>query len=108
QKPASPSPFKDDSDEEIRIRVSYTREQKLAAITYAITFTKPDKNGVMKLIIKYEAAKKLKITPTMLNKWIKGRKDVKNLNKGKRKNRQHITAQESAMEDSLYQQFLKR
>ena len=62
------SSFQNDSDEEEKIRVSYTREQKLAAITYFLTTTKPDKHNVMKPIIKYEAAKNLRITSIMLRK----------------------------------------
>lgn len=39
-----------------RRRTSYTREQKLAAVSYALTKMIPDGNGGEKLISKYKAA----------------------------------------------------
>jgi hypothetical protein len=55
-----------DSNEEIRHRVSYTKEQKLAAIIYATNTFKTHKNESTRSIIKYVAAKDLDITFVML------------------------------------------
>jgi hypothetical protein len=52
--------------EDVRRRISYTREQKLEAINYATITCKTQKNESTKLISKYAAAKDLDITSTML------------------------------------------
>jgi hypothetical protein len=51
-----------ESNEEVRHRVSYIREQKLAAINYATITFKSHKNESTRSIIKYVAAKDLEIT----------------------------------------------
>lgn len=53
-------------DDEIQKQISYTREQKLAAISYAMTTWKSQKDGSLKLISKYSAAQNLGITTKML------------------------------------------
>jgi hypothetical protein len=57
-----------ESNEEVRHRVSYIREQKLAAINYATITFKSYKNESTRSIIKYVAAKDLEITSVMLRK----------------------------------------
>ena len=54
-----------DEEDEMRRRISYIREQKLAAISYAETTWKQQKNGGLKLISKYAAAANLGITTAM-------------------------------------------
>ena len=58
-------------DDEIHRRISYTKEQKLGAISYALTTWIPSpKDGSLKLIIKYSAAKNLGIRPQyFVNGW---------------------------------------
>lgn len=53
-------------DDEVRRQVSYTREQKLAAITGATTTRTTNKHGLSKPISKYAAAQQLGITTKML------------------------------------------
>ena len=50
----------------MRRRISYTREQKLAAISNTETTWKQQKNRDLKLISKYAAAANLGITTAML------------------------------------------
>ena len=77
----------DSSQEEERRRVSYTRENKLSAISYALTAKVQTHNGELKPISKYSAAKKLKITIPMLKNWIANQVNIENMRKGTRKNR---------------------
>ena len=49
-----------------RRRISYTKEQKLAAVSYATTTRKANKNKSMELISKYSATANLRITTAML------------------------------------------
>jgi hypothetical protein len=59
------------SNDEVKRPKSYTREQKLRAINYATTTWNTQKNGSLKLISKYEAAKNLEIIIAMLRTWLK-------------------------------------
>ena len=56
---------------EIRRRISYTKEQKLAAVSYATTTWKAKKDGSLELISKNSAAADLGITTAMLRDWMK-------------------------------------
>ncbi|KAF6238794.1 hypothetical protein HO173_003301 [Letharia columbiana] len=73
----SPQNRNDGCHEEDRRRVSYTREQKLAAVSYAMTTRNPDlRTGELKPISKYLAAKNLKITIPMLKNWMANQVDI--------------------------------
>ena len=73
-------------------RYSYSRELKLSAIQYALNNyvrgKKPD--DPMKLITRYKAAAKLKITTTMLQSWIRSRLSIANQKKGSRRRRNYL------------------
>jgi hypothetical protein len=81
-----------------RTRRSYTREHKLAAITYATSTYVEDNNGNFALIKAYKAARSLFITQTMLKRWIGDFDKILAQTKGTRKNR--------VMEDRLAAEFL--
>ena len=72
-------------DDRPRKRLSYSREQKLAAVAYASTTFRLQKDGTMKPISAYEAAKELGITQTMLRKWKRGQNSIMLQKKGTRK-----------------------
>lgn len=99
------SDFAADDDKVCR-RISYTREQKLAAITYATTTRTTNKDGLSKPISKYAAAQQLGITTKMLRDWIKHKLDIESHVMGTRKNRtRNTTCQEPEMESRLLEQF---
>ena len=100
----------DNSDEHdaSRHRLSYTREHKLAAISYAQTTWKTQKDGGLKLIRKYAAAKDLGITTAMLRQWIKNKLDSEGQSRGKRKDRKAISlCQEPELQERLLGLFTK-
>jgi hypothetical protein len=68
-------------------RHSYSRELKLAAIEWVLnTYTKGKKDrDPNKAIIRYAAAKRLKITTTILRSWIRNRLLITSMKKGQRK-----------------------
>ena len=94
-----------DDEDEMRRRISYTREQKLAAISYAETTRKQQKNGGLKLISKYAAAANLGITTAMLRQWIKTKMHIETLSKGRRKESGGDPCQEPELEKSLLELF---
>ena len=98
------------SDDEItRRRKSYTRENKLAAINYATTTWKTQKDGTLKLISKYEAAKNLGIDLAMLRRWLKTSSVIENMSTGIRKNRPLNTGcQEPELERQLIELFKEK
>jgi ribosomal protein S20 len=96
-----------ESNEEVRHRVSYIREQKLAAINYATITFKSHKNESTQSIIKYVAAKDLEITSVMLRKWLKSTSKIEFMTKETRKNRVNNVCQESKMKTLLLTQFNK-
>ena len=83
-------------------RISYTRKNKLAAINFQARTFRKQKNGALKQITTYEAAKSLGITPTMLKKWIKNRQSIMTLEKGQRKHMKGHVAQKPRLEELLY------
>jgi hypothetical protein len=94
-----------DDENEVRRRISYTREQKLVAISYATTTWKQGKDGNPKLISKYAAAANLGITTAMLRKWIQTKARIESLPKGKRKESGGGPCQEPELEERLLQLF---
>ena len=95
-----------DPDPERRSRISYTREQKLAAIAYYQTTFVEDKKGNLKPISKYLVAQKLDITDTMLTDWIRKKPFIEQLKKGTRKERSK-PAQEPEVEFDIMKQFIE-
>lgn len=77
----------EEETEVIRRRISYTKEQKLRAISYATTTWRTQKDGSSKLISKHAAAKDLGITSAMLRQWMKASSKIENSANGTRKNR---------------------
>lgn len=75
----------DDKDSEIRKRILYTKEQKLAAISYATTTWVTNKDGSLKLISKYCACLNLNITPAMLRDWIRSENVISTMHRGVKK-----------------------
>ena len=92
-------------EDETRKRISYTREQKLAAVSYATTTYKVLNDGSLKIISRYAAAQNLGITTKMLRDWIKKQQDIMALSGGTRKNRTHSDYQEPEMEVQLLEMF---
>jgi len=91
-----------------RHRNSYPRELKLSAVYYTLnTYKKGKKDGdPPTLITKYEAAKKIGITETMLKNWIKNRDIIAGQRKGSRRGRHSINkGKEDALEVALYKEF---
>ena len=98
----------DDEHDAPRHRVSYTREQKLAAISYAQTTWKSQKDRSMKLISKYAAANNLGITTTMLRKWIESSSSIAAQPKGKRKDSKAMgVCKEPELERRLLELFME-
>jgi len=90
---------------DFRSRISYTREQKLAAITYTKTTYRMSKDNTLHVISRYEAAKNLGITSKMLRDWIKQEDKIIGLKKGTRKGIDGRKAQEESMEQELFREF---
>lgn len=98
----------EDENNAVRRRISYTREQKLGAISYATNTWKIRKNESSQLISKRAAANHLGITRSMLRKWIANKSEIENTTKGTRKNRSNnIACQESEMENRLTELFIE-
>ncbi|KAA6411263.1 MAG: hypothetical protein FRX48_04543 [Lasallia pustulata] len=95
----------DSDDEKPQRRISYTRENKLAAINFQAHTFRKQKNGALKQITTWEAAKSLGITPTMLKKWTKNRQSIMTLKKGQRKHTTGHVAQEPRLEELLHKEF---
>ncbi|KAJ9665280.1 hypothetical protein H2201_004572 [Coniosporium apollinis] len=72
-------------------RHRYTREQKLAAIHYATTATKPGPDGTPQPIEGLEAAKHLNITWGMLRDWVANKTKIENMRPGSVKYRKGQT-----------------
>lgn len=94
-----------DDENEVRRRISYTREQKLVAIDYATTTWKQGKDGNPKLISKYAAAANLGITTAMLRNWIQMKARIESLPKGTRKESGGGPCQEPELEKRLLELF---
>lgn len=92
-------------DNETRRQISYTKEQKLAAVSYALTTWKAKKDRSMELISKRSAATNLGITPAMLRDWIKSQNSLKSLHWGTRKNQIAVNCQKPALEERLVELF---
>ena len=96
----------DEDEEDMRRRNSYTKEQKLGAISYATTTWKIQKDSTPKLISKHAAAKDLGITSAMLRHWLKHSSEIENTTKGTRKIKLTNTGcQEPEMENRLVEIF---
>ncbi len=92
-------------DHETRKRISYTKEQKLAAVSYITTTWKAEKDGSMKLISKRSAAIYLGITTAMLRDWMKSQATIETMYRGVRKNRTAVSCQEPILEERLVKLF---
>ena len=97
--------YSDDDENKPRRRTAYTREQKLAAITYAQSIYKKIKTGELKLISRYAATKELGITDIMLKKWIESSNLIGQQKKGTHRRYRPINRQEKEMEKRLYKAF---
>lgn len=98
----------EDADEDaVRRRISYTKEQKLAAIRYAKTTMKSQPDGRAQPITKYAASSNLGISTKMLRDWINKEHEIAGLHSGARKNRGHVEnlCQEPELETRLYELF---
>ena len=81
----------EEDSEAPRRRISYTKEQKLRAISYATTTWRTQKDGSSQLISKHAAAKDLGITTAMLRQWMKASSEIESSANGTRKNRSNNT-----------------
>ena len=89
----------------VKRRISYPREYKLSAITYALTGKILNKKtGEMKPITKWKAAQKLGITYLMMKDWIATRVEIETMKKGCRKNCTHA-ARFPALEQRFFEHF---
>ena len=89
-------------------RHSYTREQKLNAVTYYFNTKVTDKQGEVKQISKYKAAKNLGLDDSLLSRWIKQEDLIRATKKGIRKDQAGKKAQEEEMEQQLYEAFAEK
>ena len=89
-------------------RHSYPRELKLSAIQWAentwVKGKQPD--DPLRRITRYEAAKRLKITQTMLKSWVKNKVKISLQKKGSRRARSdNWKCKEPELEHALFRQF---
>jgi transposase-like protein len=104
-----PAELDSDSDSHDMRRRSYTREQKLAAISYAATKRVWDlKEEQMVLISHKQASKDLGIQPCQLRKWQKDVNKIRSLQKGSRKGKLSHPAQFPVLEDRLHALILEK
>jgi transposase-like protein len=81
-------------------RQSYTREQKLAAISYAATKRVWDLKKEQMVLISYkQASRDLGVQPCQLRKWQKDVDKIRSLQKGSRKGKLSHPAQFPVLED---------
>lgn len=92
-------------DHTTRRSISYTKEQKLAAISYATNTWKAKPDGFMELITKYRAAANLGITTAILRDWIRSQPTIESMHQGGRKNRVTFPCQEPILEKRLVELF---
>lgn len=94
-------------EDAVRRRISYTKEQKLAAVRYAKTTLKTQPDGSTKPITKYAASSDLGISTKMLRDWINKEHEIAGLTTGARKNRSQVenVCQEPVMEARLLELF---
>lgn len=96
----------DGQNPKMRRRISYTKEQKLGAISYATTTWKVQKDGSSKLVSKRAAAKNLGITTAMIWQWWNSKTEIESSLKGARKNRlNNVPCQEPEMKTRLTELF---
>ena len=98
--------LEDKEDPSMKGRISYTREQKLAAIAYQETTFVETASGELNRISKYAVSKQLDITDTILGKWIKNKAQIEGFKKGTRKER-FSEAYEPDIEFQLMKQFIE-
>ena len=104
----SSTQIESDDDEVIKRRISYTREQKLGAISYATTIWKIQSDETFKLISKRAATSDFEINRSMLQQWLANKSDIEITTKGTRKHRfQNIVCQEPEMEERLLKLFIE-
>ena len=71
-----------DDDNEVFRRCSYTREHKLAAINYALNTWERLPEGRLVHISRYYTAKRLRVTPPILTRWVKNKYRILYLKRG--------------------------
>jgi hypothetical protein len=86
-------------------RFSYARELKLAAIEWASnTYVKGKGYGDADILIsRFAAAKRLRITSTMLRDWTRNRARITNQKKGSQQGRIATKGREDKMEQALFE-----
>jgi transposase-like protein len=104
-----PAELDSDSDSHDTHRRSYTREQKLAAISYAATKRVWDlKEEQMVLISHKQACRDLGLQPSQLRKWQKDVDKIRSLQKGSRKGKLSHPAQFPVLEGRLHTLILEK
>jgi hypothetical protein len=95
-------------EEETQGRRSHTREQKLAAVGYALTKRVLNSKGEVIPIPNKAAARDLGITPKMLRDWKQDVDKIKALPKGYRRGKVSHPCAYPEMEDTLHKLFLEK
>jgi transposase-like protein len=102
----------DTIDDDIAIddtrRRSWTREQKLGAIKYALSKVVLNKAGKEEPISNNAAATNIGCTPKMLRDWIRDYDTINASAKGCQKSRLKASAKEPQMEQELHELFLQK
>jgi hypothetical protein len=89
-------------------RRSWTREQKLGAVHYALSTFVLNKNSREKLIPANAAVIKIGCTAKMLRTWIQAYDEINASTKGCRKARLNVKAKEPQIEQELHDLFLQK
>jgi hypothetical protein len=100
----NPSPRGDDDNQVFR-RCSYTREQKLAAIDYALNTWERAPGGDLVYISRYYACKQLYIVPSLLTRWIKSKHRILYLRRGKQRLRLSKVGRHPELKKKLNREF---
>lgn len=105
-KESNPLLIGDDEDGQVVRRCSYTREQKLAAIDFALnTWERRSSNGELIHISRYYVAMKLRVQPCLISRWIKTKHRILNLRKGAQRLRVSRVGKHPQLERKLNTEF---
>lgn len=94
-----------DDTSEANHRCAYTREHKLVAIDYALNTWERTPTSELQHISRYYVANKLKISGTLITRWIKNKQKILHQKRGARRQRTNNQGKEPVMEKKLNLEF---
>lgn len=100
-------PTSTDDDDLSHKRVTYTKWQKFAAVGLVLNGKITKKDGSQHPLLKYNIAKKLRITTIILWKWIKKTSDIEAMSKSSRKKRNNVICQKPELETQVLELLKK-